>query len=131
MPWLSYTPSVQIIKNMPYSYFKPVGPAFIQKCNLKFDLQPALNVNEFGRYCFGYMVYFDVGGVHNYLHPGYYRRADRLLQVGFVIIRLKFYLREGLKKYLILSTFCGKAFYLLPPPPPHLLSTLADFIIML
>ena len=91
VPWLSYTPSVQIIKNMPYSYFKPVGPAFIQKCNLKFDLQPPLNVNEFGRYCFGYMVYFDVGGVHNYLHPGYYRRADRLLQVGFVIIRHTFY----------------------------------------
>ena len=66
---------------MPYGYFKPVGPAFIQKCNVQFDLQPPLDPNEFGRYSFGYMVYMDVGGVHNYLHPGYYRRADRLLQV--------------------------------------------------
>ena len=87
-----YTHSVQIIKNMPYAYFKPVGPAFIQKYNVQFDLQPPLDPNVFGRYCFGYMVYFDVGGVHNYLHPGYYRRADRLLQVVFVIIRHTFYL---------------------------------------
>ena len=93
---LTYAHSVQIIKNLPYAYFKPVGPAFIQKYNLQFNLQPPLDPNEFGRYCFGYMVYMDVGGCYNYTHPGYYRRADRLLQVGPARVRHECYLKGAL-----------------------------------
>ena len=78
---------LQIIKNLPYAYFKPVGPAFIQKCNVQFNLQPPLDPNEFGRYCFGCMVYMDVGGCYNYIHPSFYRRADRVLQVGPAIVQ--------------------------------------------
>ena len=90
---------VQFIKCMPPAYFKPMGARFIAAYNVKYNIQvnrdsilffrnllqtlfqPPWDPNEFGEYCFGYLVFLCAATMHNFSHPGFHRTAPPQLQV--------------------------------------------------
>ena len=92
--------SVQILRHLPAAYFKPVGRSFIVSINAKFNVQPPLDEDTFGRYCFAYFLYCDIGGCHNISHPGFLRTAQPELQVivclSIWLSKWQIFLRSGL-----------------------------------
>lgn len=67
---------------MPPSYFRPVGQAFVDHYNRRFDGQMG---PEWAGYSLAYLVYCAVGSMNNFSHPGFARTAPDELQASIFI----------------------------------------------
>ena len=68
---------------MPPSFFKPVGQAFIDHYNCRFNTNWG---REWADYSLAYFIYTCVGGQNNFSHPGFDRSAPAELQVNLLMI---------------------------------------------
>ena len=76
---LSWLCVLQVLRYLSPAFFKPMGQAFIDHYNRRF------NANwgpEWGGYCFSYFIYLAVCSMNNFSHPGFARTVPPALQVA-------------------------------------------------
>ena len=66
---------------MPAAFFLPIGQPFVEHNNDKFNSNWG---DEFGDYCFAYLVYLCCVSQHNSFHPKFHRSAPADLQASIL-----------------------------------------------
>ena len=69
----------QVLRNLPPSFFKPVGEDFIEYYSERYEVD--WTRGPWSKYSLAYYIYCDVVGQYNFSHPGFRRSADPRLQV--------------------------------------------------